>query len=417
MNSITEWFNQFLSLFTTANLQLLLLVGSGILAITLLVLAMTRWGHSRPVWKCVILSFAAHILLIGYAYGTRLIFDTPVVVAEVADPMRVNLVEEEAESTEDEDQIDSSPNQSWDQFVNQQAMPRIDELERPAIDSEVVIEKTVDRAVEMPSPSDATLALDQLPQKFAEPEFMDPPDRSSSDFPIDKPPLDAQPIDVTRRGQNGAANQDFPTFDNPDTIPRQEVNHDFSPLANADPSSDIPSPTKLEPPFSGELVDVKSDVPFAPDSLPPPAAAPEFKNVRPLRSLGTKSPKRMAASPHRIGDGQPMPKIYSLRNAENRLEIARRRGGSMETEQAVELALKWLAENQEEDGSWDPQKSGAGQETKVFGHDRQGAALKPNPASRLWQPWHFWPAVNRTWKVNIKPKSAKGWNTSSANRK
>jgi len=46
----------FINLFSSTNLQLLLLVGSGIIAISLLVLALTRWGHSRPVWKCVILS-------------------------------------------------------------------------------------------------------------------------------------------------------------------------------------------------------------------------------------------------------------------------------------------------------------------------------------------------------------------------
>ena len=62
----------FINLFSSTNLQLMLLVGSGIIAISLLVLALTRWGHSRPVWKCVILSFAAHILLMGYAYGTRM---------------------------------------------------------------------------------------------------------------------------------------------------------------------------------------------------------------------------------------------------------------------------------------------------------------------------------------------------------
>ena len=48
----------FVNLFSSTNLQLMLLVGSGIIAISLLVLALTRWGHSRPVWKCVILSLS-----------------------------------------------------------------------------------------------------------------------------------------------------------------------------------------------------------------------------------------------------------------------------------------------------------------------------------------------------------------------
>ncbi len=65
---IGAWQDGLLNLFSSANLQMLLLVGSGILAIALLSLALTRWGHSRPVRKCVILSFVAHILLMGFAF-------------------------------------------------------------------------------------------------------------------------------------------------------------------------------------------------------------------------------------------------------------------------------------------------------------------------------------------------------------
>ena len=63
------------SVLPAGNLQWFLLIGSGVLAVSLLVLAMTKWGHSRPVWKCVILSFVAHILLLAYAWGTWLILE------------------------------------------------------------------------------------------------------------------------------------------------------------------------------------------------------------------------------------------------------------------------------------------------------------------------------------------------------
>ena len=71
MLDIDRWFQSLFDLFNSTNFQLVLLVGSGILAVSLLLLAMTHWGQSRPVWKCVVLSFIAHILLMGYAYGTR----------------------------------------------------------------------------------------------------------------------------------------------------------------------------------------------------------------------------------------------------------------------------------------------------------------------------------------------------------
>ena len=80
------------------NLQWFLLIGSGVLAVSLLVLAMTKWGHSRPVWKCVILSFVAHILLLAYAWGTWLILEAPAVANREVTPLRVNLTEESGDS-------------------------------------------------------------------------------------------------------------------------------------------------------------------------------------------------------------------------------------------------------------------------------------------------------------------------------
>ena len=86
------------SVLPAGNLQWFLLIGSGILAVSLLVLAMTKWGHSRPVWKCVILSFVAHILLLAYAWGTWLILEPPVVAEREVTPLRVNLTEESGDS-------------------------------------------------------------------------------------------------------------------------------------------------------------------------------------------------------------------------------------------------------------------------------------------------------------------------------
>ena len=75
----------------------------------------------------------------------------------------------------------------------------------------------------------------------------------------------------------------------------------------------------------------------------------------------------------RRADGQPLPQVYSLRSAENRMQTVIQRGGSPETEQAVAKALKWLAANQSKDGRWNPRKLGGGREDRVLGHDREGA--------------------------------------------
>jgi hypothetical protein len=77
---------------TTPSLQLFLLLGSLILAISLLLLTMTRLGHARPITKCVVLSVIAHILLLGYAYGTKLISHVP--LAKKEEPVQINLVDD-----------------------------------------------------------------------------------------------------------------------------------------------------------------------------------------------------------------------------------------------------------------------------------------------------------------------------------
>lgn len=54
-------------------LAIVLGVGFALLAITLLIASRTRWGQAKPLTKCVVLSIMAHVWLLMYAYGTRVI--------------------------------------------------------------------------------------------------------------------------------------------------------------------------------------------------------------------------------------------------------------------------------------------------------------------------------------------------------
>jgi hypothetical protein len=76
-----------------------------------------------------------------------------------------------------------------------------------------------------------------------------------------------------------------------------------------------------------------------------------------------------------------VPQIYQDRTADDRAAVARRRGGSAETEAAVQGALKWLAASQSHDGRWDADRFGAGEERTVLGHDRQGAGARADTAT------------------------------------
>ena len=72
-------------------------------------------------------------------------------------------------------------------------------------------------------------------------------------------------------------------------------------------------------------------------------------------------------------DDQPLPDVYRLRTAENRLQFAFPFGATESSEAGVKAALVWLASAQSPDGHWDASDFGAGHETKTLGQDRQGA--------------------------------------------
>ncbi|MEO2028154.1 MAG: prenyltransferase/squalene oxidase repeat-containing protein [Fuerstiella sp.] len=63
---------------------------------------------------------------------------------------------------------------------------------------------------------------------------------------------------------------------------------------------------------------------------------------------------------HSIRRRDSRPATYVLRNLEHRREAAARFGGTVESEAAVELSLKWLSAMQSADGHWDAESHGAG---------------------------------------------------------
>ena len=72
----------------------------------------------------------------------------------------------------------------------------------------------------------------------------------------------------------------------------------------------------------------------------------------------------------------PVPPIYADRMAGRRSAAAAARGGSVETERAVQMALAWLAAAQSADGRWNAARHGGGVERSVPGHHRHGVGAK-----------------------------------------
>ena len=366
-----------LSCLTSTNLQVVLLIGSGILAVGLLMLALTRWGHSKPVHKCVILSVIAHFLLIAYAWGTHMIDPPQVEVAIESEPMRINFQDESgSEAIEVQLSAETAKVADWDQFAPQGPSPETVQLPRPEIETELLVAQSESFA----------RGLDLQPQqtRVEKPEAVAP--RLSRDFEsIDSlveqlanttqgnfksttsmrvPEIQPKEIEVTRRG-------DFAT----PSVPLPNLKS-FTAEANTIDRADIVAidsgEFQMQPKSQGSFEKPDFDAlsaPAMPASIVGTRSAPTARATRrPLRNVSADY-----ATPRRLSDGQPLPSIYSLRNAPNRTEIAKQRGGSLETEEAVALALAWLAENQSKDGRWNPRLLEGGREDKVYGHDREGA--------------------------------------------
>lgn len=374
MLSQSDWFNRFQELFSSSNLQLLLLIGSGILAVSLMILAVTRWGHSRPVWKCVILSVAAHILLIGYACGTHLISENPTASAVTA-PLHVNIVDEPGESDRGDDPSDPEET-PWDEFATQPTLPDVEDLERAEFDSDPSPSATIASTAEHPPELGPSLPLAAPPTPFKIHQLSEMPRLRDEDRMIEAPLLEPEKIEMARRGEGTSDQAIQPEIDLPEAMARPDIANDLATDRQDGPTFTRPEFDSDEA-FVSDLIQRNSEFAVAAQPASRPVAVPELENIERLRPIFRPiSQPTIASVPRRIGDGQPLPKIYALRSAGNRLKTAQRRGGSIETERAVELALAWLASNQESNGRWDSSQSGAGQEQKVFGHNRNGAGAQ-----------------------------------------
>jgi hypothetical protein len=73
---------------------------------------------------------------------------------------------------------------------------------------------------------------------------------------------------------------------------------------------------------------------------------------------------------------RPLPAPYADRARERRAVAAAARGGSLETERAVEGGLDWLCRTQSADGRWNAARHGATVERSSDGVDRQGAGAR-----------------------------------------
>jgi hypothetical protein len=348
-------------------------VGLGILTISMLVLMRTRWGQAQSLSKCVVLSVFAHVLFFAYAYGTRLIFDSSPTQQE--ESIRIALVKHNHRETEH-----STEQDSWNRFASDfsispdVASPTMQESEVDDIDTPQPVAPRPEFAVAASeSPIEAATDGGSFPElPLPESEAIQPV--APSEIAVEPPPPQPRPQEPPL----------VPARESPErlpveTIPGRSKNETAEPKA----FNQAPNSATLQ-----RLVDVEMNSQLA-DALPANSDSVEAANNRKnlpeydggdvgasSNSIAPSAPGNQNDTPaRRLGDGELLPEVYRSRIARNRLGLIKQQGGSEQTEEAVEAALAWLAENQAADGRWDADRFGAGQETRVLGHDRRGSGI------------------------------------------
>ena len=193
-------------------LAIVLASGLVTLFVALAVLIWTRWGQARPLSKCIGLSGVAHLLLLVYAYSTRVLFDQPGHWTG-QDSVKIHLADPR-DSEEAAPLPEGTNPKPWEQpGIDHTAELNIASPSRPeATPAKPERADVKPREIPLETPAPAPLpmpAIAQIPPAIQPPPLL--PDKPSEAAPPDiaaaLPPLDGLPDelvtplpDLPRRG-------------------------------------------------------------------------------------------------------------------------------------------------------------------------------------------------------------------------
>ncbi len=319
-------------------LWLVLLLGS---IAALIGLLLTRWGRSRPMRICVILSLIAHLLLAGYAATIRIAGNATGLEGEVVE---VALGDAFLGTIEP-----ARPDKPWQQFpgtageIPPLAVPRMDEAEVPE--------------------------TDYVPAA---------PEQNSAERPLVPANLQAAAPVAAAAPQTGRPLAATPSRPRPTAIDGPERIAEQPPESIALKDAEE-APVAERPPLVARLKPsaIPAAAPLQLAQLPdakPEAPAPE--DDRPKLVKIERPPAGEGVPAAQTPGGHQLPELYRLRSAEDRARQAGRFGGSPEAEEAVESGLAWLASAQGQDGSWDPSRWQGGRDRPSSDHHRRRAGMR-----------------------------------------
>ena len=391
-------------------------IGLAVLSVTLFVLSRTRWGQERPLRKCLVLSILAHVLLMGYATTVKIVAGIP---TREPEPI-VHISLDDGNPWEDRSEEAGATTESpWtshhhdapadlDRLTAERAevggeeeLPRRSQADELGTTAVSPLEDVAMVAPVQPDPESPTdTAVRREPESTEQAASIDgplPERRDASDKRV--PEVESKRLEVASADDNG------PVRPTPSTHGASSLLKQRLALPRL---TDVP--VTVEP---NQLLAGPADAMSEGDSKPAdlkelaaPSPGSETRDLKPssltaaavpaISALAGMRPVEMAelvevtpvdTGSHMVGPpavgqkrarqkSQEVPRAYRLRVAPNRSEVARRYGATDETEAAVRAALKWLADNQERDGRWNPARHQAGKEQRVLGRDRIGAGAQ-----------------------------------------
>ncbi len=382
-------------------------IGLAAITVTLLVLMHTRWGQSHPLRKCLILSLIAHALFATYATTVEIAFVQRSAPHEKT--IRVAVIDTTGEIPQSPPAAGShsTPDlKPWETFSDEPAaVTEPSELARAttATPPEVLrqtgaeprplpLENPADRLplsdTARPQPKDLPpTQTESAPAEVASPQPIDVPaaqrrDLPKTAIPSQPPTQHAAKTDVaaeppTRTTQSGMPSALLHTA--PSTPRLDDTPAPAEPeraLASGEDPRMQPTQGSSAAPLASELYHAAAPAPVDSRianavSVPAPSLAASGADPLDRALAGTTTP--MLPLPSRNLGQDDIPEIYQLRVAPDRSRQIAKHGATGETEEAVQAALKWLADNQAANGAWVASAHGAGQERFVNGRDRLGA--------------------------------------------
>jgi len=320
----------------------LLWFASLVVSVLLIALLRTRWGQSRPLQKCAVLSLLVHLVLAFLAMTVR------IVVGEGGGgggaPIRVRIVQDGGDATQ----------------VSLVAAGVADDA-KSVVDPESARSEPEVAGNETGVIAEPERVKAKADEKPAEPEVeaAKPEEKPQPPEPVvaEAPPDDKKPLtdDSTKEKSSETKVAEAETSKPQETA---------LPQSPPQPEPATPTPAVVatsEPPVAETSFSEWSPTTSGDVSAGAPAVKSSGGPLVPVTPIGPGDTVVSVSTP------------YSLRNAPGRPGLIAGLGGTAETEEAVTLALRWLAKTQSGDGRWDANVYGAGHEQIVLGQNRGGA--------------------------------------------